>query len=149
LYEIGRVLAMFAAPILCFTAEEVWRYLPHRAGEPKSVHLALLPHGQAMAEDPTWTTLLGYRARALKALEAFRAQQHHPLDARVTIRPAAADRAALAGAGDAALADLFGVSVVALADDAAGEAEVAVDQAPGYRCERCWKYSPAPGPLCD
>ncbi len=147
LYEIGRVLAMLSAPILCFTAEEVWSYLPHREG---SVHIAVLPHGAPLPEGymgERWGTLLAYRERALKTLEAFRAQKHHPLDARVTIRPAAADRATLEGARDE-LADLFGVSLVDIGADAA-EAELAVDQAPGHRCERCWKYTPAPGPLCD
>ncbi|HKA86588.1 MAG TPA: isoleucine--tRNA ligase [Haliangiales bacterium] len=145
LYEVGRVLAMLAAPILCFTAEEVWSHLPHREG---SVHVAVLPHGAPLPTgymEARWGTLLAYRERALKALEPFRAQKHHPLDARVTIRPAAADRAVLAGARDE-LADLFGVSVVELGEDAT-EPELTVDQAPGHRCERCWKYTPAQGPL--
>jgi isoleucyl-tRNA synthetase len=147
LYEIGRVLAELSAPILCFTAEEVWSYLPGHSG---SVHLQVLPRGAFLPEgymDERWGTLLAYRERALKALEAFRAQKHHPLDARVTIRPAAADRAVLAAAL-AELPDLFGVSVVDLGDDAP-EPEILVDQAPGRRCERCWKYTLTDGPLDD
>ena len=151
LYTIGRALATLAAPILCFTAEDVWSHLPRRAGDPDSVHLALLPDGARLdAAAPLaarWALLLGYRDHALKALEPFRAAKHHPLDAEVTVRPAAADRAVLEGHA-AHLADLFGVSRVVLGTDAEGdEPAVSVAQAPGHRCERCWKYTPSQ-PLC-
>jgi isoleucyl-tRNA synthetase len=150
LYAIGRTLAKLAAPILCFTAEDVWRHLPKSPQDPASVHLALLPQGSALdPEAPLaieWSTLFGYRERVLKAMEAFRAQKHHPLDAEVTIRPAAADRPLLERELGR-LADLFVVSRVVLGDDAA-EPTVTVGQAPGTRCERCWKYTDAAPPLC-
>ena len=80
-------------------------------------------------------------------MEPFRAEKHHPLDAEVTLRPAAADRALLERELGR-LPDLFVVSRVLLGDDAAGEAEVSVRQAPGTRCDRCWKYTDAAPPYC-
>jgi isoleucyl-tRNA synthetase len=150
LYAIGRALAKLAAPILCFTAEDVWKHLPKMADDPESVHLAILPVGAKLdPEDPLaveWTTLFAYRERVLKAMEAFRAEKHHPLDAEVTIRPAAADRTLLEREL-ARLPDLFVVSRVVIGDDAA-EPAISVRQAPGNRCERCWKYTDAAPPYC-
>ncbi|HEY0189917.1 MAG TPA: class I tRNA ligase family protein, partial [Kofleriaceae bacterium] len=40
LYESLRALVTLAAPILCFTAEDIWSHMPKRAGDPDSVHLA-------------------------------------------------------------------------------------------------------------
>jgi isoleucyl-tRNA synthetase len=149
LFHMAQALATLAAPILAFTAEDVWAHLPAVPGAPESVHLALMPEGQALDAEgelaKKWTTLLDYRARVLAALEPFRAAKHAPLDARVTVKPAAADRALLA-ASLAELPDLFVVSAVVLdAADAAGEAEVTVDHAPGTRCGRCWKWHEAGG----
>jgi isoleucyl-tRNA synthetase len=156
LWRMGRALATLAAPILCFTAEDVWRYLPRAAGDPASVHLALLPDGRALDEGGAlarrFATLLGYRQRVLAALEPFRAAKHSATDAHVTLRPLAADRAALAGR-EAELADLFGVSRVTVGADATGaEPEVAVAEAPGKKCPRCWKWHEDAGALdarCD
>jgi isoleucyl-tRNA synthetase len=153
IYAVGRALAALAAPILCFTAEEVWEHVPKRPGDPASVHLALLPEGSPLGEDDPlerrFALLLRYRDRALKALEPFRAEKHHPLDARVTIRPAPADRATLEGYLSG-LPDLLVVSAVALGPDVGADAEpqVSVEPAPGSRCARCWKYTLTDGPVC-
>jgi isoleucyl-tRNA synthetase len=144
LYNVLRSLATLTAPILCFTAEDIWRHMPRRAGDPASVHLATLPEGRALAEDDplaqTWARLLAYREAVTRALEPFRAQKNRSLDARVTIHPLPADRALLAGrTGE--LADLFIVSAVVLGDDAAGdEPGVEIERHPGTRCARCWKW---------
>ncbi len=155
IYAIGRALATLAAPILSFTTEDIWTHLPKRPGDPKSVHLAHLPQGAAL--DTTsglaskWAVLLAFRARVQKALEPFRKAEHHPLDARVTLHPTAIERAILAEYGEVMLADLFVVSEVILGGDvteeATGDAPIEVEQAPGFRCERCWKYTPTT-PLC-
>jgi isoleucyl-tRNA synthetase len=151
LYAIGRALATLAAPILCFTAEDVWAYLPRRDGDPDSVHLAHLPDGAHLEEgDPLaarWEVLLRYREHTLKAMEPFRAAKHHPLDAQVTVRPLTTDRAVLESYKEH-LADLFVVSRVVLDQSVDGEAPlIAVEQAPGHRCERCWKFTPDT-PIC-
>src|SRR5262249_27884687 len=50
LYEAARALATLSAPIMCFTAEDVWDHLPRRAGDPDSVHLAVWSVGKALDE---------------------------------------------------------------------------------------------------
>ena len=69
----------------------------------------------------------------------------------MTIRPRAADRALLAGRL-ADLAELFIVSQVDLGADAEAIA-VTVDQHPGTRCDRCWRWyermSARHSELCD
>jgi isoleucyl-tRNA synthetase len=150
MHAMAHALATLAAPILAFTAEDVWAYLPKPADAPESVHLALMPEGKALdAADPLvqkWQKLMDYRARTQQALEPFRAAKHAPLDAHVTIKPAAADRALLA-ASQGELADLFVVSLVTLdaADASGADAEITVAQAPGTRCARCWKWHEAGG----
>jgi isoleucyl-tRNA synthetase len=119
--------------------------------------MALMPHGSPI-DDPgladlvsAWTVLVDYRERVLKALEPFRAEKHKSLDALVTIAPRAADRAVLERR-IADLPDLFVVSQVRITDPVADGAEpaVKVEQAPGSRCERCWKYTMEPqGDLCE
>jgi isoleucyl-tRNA synthetase len=151
LFEAARSLAALCAPILCFTSEEVWGYLPHGADEPASVHLALMPSGAPLdAADPMavkWATLLRYRDGALKALEPFRAAKHKAIDAQVTIRPLASERTVLESYADG-LAELFGVSKVVLDRSVDGdEPHFAVEQAPGFPCARCWRYTPD-SPLC-
>jgi isoleucyl-tRNA synthetase len=144
LYTIARTIAELTAPILSFTAEDIWRHLPRRTRDPQSVHLASMPAGRLLAaEDPLaqrWQTLLGYREVANREIEAFRAKKHRSLDARVTIWPRAGDRDLLAPRLEE-LAELLIVSQVELApEDAGSEPRIAVDQARGERCARCWKY---------
>ncbi len=145
-YTAVRTLATLSAPILCFTAEDIWAHLPRRAGDPASVHMALLPEGKLLAEDDElarrWATLLRYREAVTLELEAFRAQKHKSLDAKVTIRPLPADRETIAAALSE-LADLLIVSQVVLGadtDPGAAGPEIEVIAHPGQRCDRCWKW---------
>jgi isoleucyl-tRNA synthetase len=141
LYECVRALATLAAPIMCFTAEDVWQHMPKRAGDPDSVHLALWPRpadlpavGPEVAPS-TWPALLAVRERVNKELEAFRARKHKPTDARVVVRASGDELAILRDfAND--LAELFVVSGVEVAE---GDG-VEVAEHGGTRCERCWRW---------
>ncbi|HVV83284.1 MAG TPA: isoleucine--tRNA ligase [Kofleriaceae bacterium] len=141
-YEAVRAITLLAAPILCFTAEDLWRHLPRRAGDPASVHVATYPAGRALAaDDPLaadFAVLRAWRERVTKALEPFRAAKHKSSDARVTLHAPAADHAVLAR-HQAELADLFIVSAVAIGVTE-GEPRVDVAEHGGHRCERCWKW---------
>jgi isoleucyl-tRNA synthetase len=143
LYTAVTTLAQLAAPILCFTAEDIWQHARKPAGSPESVHLLDMPRGRRIAERDElagdYAVLMRYRELVSAALEPFRAAKHRSEDARVTIRPAADDAELLARrAGE--LADLFIVSAVELGEPASGEPEIEVAEASGERCERCWRY---------
>ena len=77
-YRIAGALLRLAAPILSFTAEEIWKHFPHSAGDPDSVHLALFPAAEELGSplDPTkaanWEKLLAVRTEVLRALESAR-----------------------------------------------------------------------------
>ena len=147
LYECLRALATLAAPILCFTAEDIWRYMPKRTGDPDSVHVAQFSVAMSdavPATDPELASVLAWRERVTKALEPFRAEvdankkaiHGRSTDARVTLHATAAERAVLERyAGE--LADMFFVSEVAIAE---GTGTVTVEMHPGLQCARCWKY---------
>jgi isoleucyl-tRNA synthetase len=153
LYECLRALAGLAAPILSFTAEDIWAHMPRKAGDPASIHLTIFPPGRALAEgEPLirdFAVLLGWREKVTAALEPFRAAKNKSVDAQVTLHASAEDRAVLARHA-AELADLFIVSAVELAD---GAGTVAVAAHAGPRCERCWKHFAAlaadPNDVCE
>jgi isoleucyl-tRNA synthetase len=137
LYECLRAIALLSAPILSFTAEDIWQYMPRKAGDPESVHLAVFPEGRAPDEtlEKDFESLIGWRERVTKALEPFRAQKNKSIDARITLK-AAGDRPTLEKYA-AELADLFIVSDVRIA---AGDGTVEVETHTGPKCERCWKH---------
>jgi isoleucyl-tRNA synthetase len=150
LYRCLRVLTAGMAPILCFTAEEVWGFVPRLPGDPDSVHLALLeaPLGGTSAAAPVlWEMLWTLRQDVQKALEAFRAQKRKTLDAAVAL---AVDAQSPLGRElpEDWLADFFIVSNVTIARRDAAAVEISVTDAEGAPCQRCWKRRPTQ-PLCD
>jgi len=154
LCEIVDTLARLAAPILTFTADEIWSYLPPE-GRSASVLLTGLPQparlDTALAE--RWDRLLAVRAAVTKALEEARqaGMIGHSLDARVRLSAPGPLGALLQATGD--LPALFIVSQVELSDDLAADKaspllpdlRVDVEHARGAKCERCWNYSEAVG----
>lgn len=151
MYECLRAIATIGAPILSFTCEDIWKYMPKRHGDPASVHMALFPEGGAASPElvSDFGVLLAWRERVTKNLEAFRAQKHKSVDAAVTLGANAADRAVLARYASE-LADFFIVSSVAVE---AGDTTVAVAKHSGPRCERCWKHfdrlATEPNDVCE
>ena len=141
------------APVLSFTADEVWRYLPKPAEE--NVHLAQFPPLQPEHRDDAlverWETIMRVRGEVSRALEQARVQKviGHSLDAAVAINAPAELSAFLDNYADE-LKNIFIVSKVDLKsplhpDDAyVAEAVdglmIRVTAAPGVKCERCWCY---------
>ncbi|MBN2809949.1 MAG: isoleucine--tRNA ligase [Deltaproteobacteria bacterium] len=151
LYTVLDALVRLCAPILAFTADEVWRYMP---GTRESVHLLEfldLPENYENAElAATWEELLGLRRQVLKELEGARQDKviGNSLGARLELgaRGSAAD---LLGRYETQLAEIFIVSQVELRVLAEGESGspdnpdllIRVSPAAGEKCERCWCYS--------
>ncbi|MEE9219088.1 MAG: isoleucine--tRNA ligase [Acidobacteriota bacterium] len=152
---IARSLALMMAPILSFTAEELWQHLPRRAGDPESVHLGDFPEPLALPEDPglseRWERLQAVRAETAKALEQARQKSSigSSLAARVRIRTGSHLSGLLERYRDD-LPALFIVSQVELGggpegdilgSQRTGELEIEVRHALGRRCSRCWNHS--------
>ena len=141
LYKIHYALTRLVAPLLSFTAEEVWSYTARPSDAPESVHMALFPEpselapGLDAAKLEKWNVLMLIREDVLKALEEARQAKliGAPLEARV--RLSGYDVAGY----EAQLPSLFIVSQVVI--DAGSEKSVKVERADGVKCERCWKYS--------
>jgi isoleucyl-tRNA synthetase len=78
LWQITEALVRLVAPILSFTADEVWDYLPAVEGREASVHLAQFPKPEEVfSEDPTallnnWKVIFELRKEALVEIEAMR-----------------------------------------------------------------------------
>jgi isoleucyl-tRNA synthetase len=160
-HEVLSALLRLMAPILTFTAEEAWR-LSGARGE--SVHLERFPEVPLPWIDDTlkgeWDRLLEVRREVAKALETVRGQKKigSGLEASVWMTAAPEDLPALLGAKRALLPTLFIVSDVRLFETPPAGAllpptesaeipglSIAVDRAPGRKCERCWRWSPRVG----
>jgi len=76
LFETLTVLTRLMAPILSFTAEEIWNQIPRGLRDEDSIHLGPFPSVRETAVDPSlearWEKLLTVREEVAKALEAKR-----------------------------------------------------------------------------
>jgi isoleucyl-tRNA synthetase len=146
LWRLVHALVRLLAPIMSFTAEEVWTHL----GQPSSVHTALFPAPAGLTEGipeerrkraAGWDRLMEVRAEVLKNLEVARAEKviGASLEAHVRLSAGGDLHPLLAEYGQE-LPALFIVSQVSLEPAADGLA-VRVERASGAKCERCWKYT--------
>jgi isoleucyl-tRNA synthetase len=142
-------LARLLAPILSFTADELWRYLP-AVTEP-SVHLAQFPSVAELAQlrDTAllerWAKLTAVRERVMAEIEPLRKDKKigSSLQARVVLTSSNGDSELLSAyAGQ--LPMLFIVSDVELERGRNGQQDtvVRIERAGGVKCERCWRYVP-------
>ena len=156
MYEILSALVRIMAPMTCFTAEEIWKYMPHRKGENlESVMLNFYPKTHKEWENEElerkWAKLIGYREEISKALEVARANKEIglSLEAKVEIFAEGEDYRFLAGKEEL-LKEICIVSDVKISENRRNEDEevgigVKVSKADGEKCERCWKYSATVG----
>ena len=147
MYLMADGLARLLAPILSFSADELWRYLPGKREE--SVHLALFPAKSELEllRDPElavlWERLINVRDRVLGEIEPLRKDKQigSSLQAKVVIS-GGGDEFALLKAHANELPMLFIVSEVELRPDGGDGLQVTIEKATGVKCERCWRYVP-------
>jgi isoleucyl-tRNA synthetase len=148
MYRVAEVLAILTAPVMCFTADEIWRHLPGQERAP-SVHLADFPAPPAPAAfDPALESemalLQSVRNRTNEVLEEARREKKigSSLEAWVTVAAAGEPERQTLRRHEGILADLFITSRVRLVDAQGGLGfSVTWERAPGPRCERCWRYT--------
>ena len=159
LYKILDNLVHLMAPLVSFTAEEIWGYMPDKDRRPASVFLSCMPEPDTSRIDPQiaekWDRIFRERSEVLKALEQARTAGiiGHSLDAKVIFAPRNDDRNSilkdLAKTDRIRLQDLLIVSQVSDSQDVAAsiaydsdvlKCQILVSKAEGSKCERCWKY---------
>ncbi len=149
LFLILRSLTKMIAPILSFTAQEIWGYLPAFKDKEQSPFLASWDEieKEVLPADlkREWSTLFEVRKEVTKALEEARQSGliGHSLDARITLR---ADEGLheLLTRHAKALREVFIVSGVTVARQTRKEETplaVEVARAEGAKCQRCWNFS--------
>ena len=159
LHEILETLVRLMAPILSFTADEIWQVMPG-AGRGPSVHADLFVPVKESYLNPElaarWDTVSRVRREVTRALESARKDKRigHSLDGAVTLGVSEELRAALSPF-EAQLRSLFIVSSVRIVplqelDERLGCEEIEglrVDVAPTQdpKCERCWVHDPSVG----
>jgi isoleucyl-tRNA synthetase len=147
LWQITEALVRLVAPILTFTADEVWEQLPPVAGREISVHLALFPKPQEIfSENPAklieeWKQLFAVRDEALRVLEEDRQAKiiGKGLEAQLKIQTSGPLLALLQRYEDG-LKEFLNVSSVVVVEGR--EPEITASPAPGQKCARCWNFMP-------
>ena len=161
MYRILRTLDLIIAPILSFTAEEIWGFLPaDKTYNSESVMFNEIPAAGGSADEAflaKWDRIISVRDDVNKALEVARTAKTigKSLEARVTLH-CEADLYAFLQAELPQLATVFIVSQVELAQGGEGEQKgetaglsVTVAPANGEKCERCWNINETVGTCAD
>jgi isoleucyl-tRNA synthetase len=160
MFTILKTMTQLLAPILTFTAEEVWAAMPGWKEKAQSVHLSQFPqvNDQHFNADlgERWKAMIDAKAEIAKAIEQARKEKviGHSLDARITIAAPEKIRAVMASHLEDLRALLI-VSQLHLVDEKAiakpYKSEeikglfVGVEKARGVKCERCWIYEESVG----
>ncbi|MBA2919114.1 isoleucine--tRNA ligase [Sphingomonas sp. MAH-20] len=144
-------LVRWMAPIIPFTAEEVWQ--TRWPGESDSVHFSDWPEVDAKWLNPTlgakWDALRGLRGQVTEAIEPLRREKviGSSLEAVVAIRP---ELSAATLLSESELAEMLIVSHANIVPELMG-AELEVVRTDFSKCGRCWRHLPEvpeDGALC-
>ena len=154
MYIILEALVKILAPMIVFTAEEIWKAMPHcKIEQVESVMLTDFPKANDMYDNEEltakWDKILKLKDIVAKELENARAEKTigHSLNAKVTIY-AEADQYKFLKENIDLLRTVFIISdLEVLENERKDEIKlgVKVEQAAGEKCERCWMYSTTVG----
>ena len=149
LWLLASDVARLMAPILCFTAEEIWQELEALAGRPRwasaTVHAQVFPEPLELPDEPAmlarWEKLAPIRELVMKALEQARADKRigGSLEAAISISGPAEVVSFLRSFGDD-LRFLFITSGVVFGEPS-DLLKLSVLPAEGAKCQRCWSYT--------
>ena len=156
LYRILVDFTKLLVPILCFTSQEIWSYVPKMPGMKEYVVFEQMPEAKSAAGaafTEKWDRIMAIRDDVKKVLEQARADKliGSSLEASLTLYCNAEVYGFLNAIPMDELADLFIVSQVHLEQGEGGVKGlveglgVAAEHAAGTKCLRCWKYDAAVG----
>ncbi len=147
MYEILNALVKIIAPMACYTAEEIWKYMPHKDEEKvESVMLSYYPEVNEKYDnkelEEKWNKILKIKSLASKQLEEARANKviGNSLEAKVKII-ASNDNYNFIKKNENLLKDVLIVSKLEIQENKKNIIEVKVEHADGEKCQRCWQYS--------
>ncbi|MFA6350676.1 MAG: class I tRNA ligase family protein, partial [Candidatus Omnitrophota bacterium] len=173
IFAVLNCLARLMAPILVFTAEEIWKSMPKEESyaDFTSVHLLDFPKANPIFRQDDFASrglktvaqelkgLIELVPLAAKALEELRSAGKigSSFDAQINILTNSQDRYTFLQSFNVELCEIFKVSQVKLSFDKGNSADlsVKVEKAEGAKCPRCWNYSlkvgsdPAHPLICD
>ena len=156
MYEILSAFVRIMAPMACFTAEEVWKYMPHKKDDNvESVMLNFYPKVNALYENEAlelkWEKIIKIKDEVAKKLEMARANKEigTSLEAEVKLYSEGTEYEFLKANLDL-LKDVFIVSSVKVFENRRNQDEevalgVEIGKPEGEKCERCWCYSTTVG----
>ena len=150
IYIILNAMTRMIAPILAYTSDEIWKYMPHSSNE-KAEHVVYneMPEKVDISIDDDfmafWDEIHELRDDVKKSLETFIKDKtiKSSLEAKVTLC-ASGDKLAFLKKAENELATAFIVSEVEIVDNSS-ELEIRIDKAEGEKCERCWVISKTVG----
>ncbi len=140
-FTLLRETLLLMAPVLSFTCEEAWGYLPAFPGKEPFIHLARFPQVDERlsrgVDAERWQKIMAVRDRVLKEIETARAAKliGDSLEADVEFVAAPADEDLLRENGELFKAILV---IAGLVVKAGKEEKITVRKATGRKCPRCW-----------
>lgn len=154
IYIILDSMTRMIAPILAYTSDEIWKYMPHRAdADAECVLFNEMPAPVEISLDAdfiaNWDKIHELRDTVKKQLEVAIKDKmiKASLEASVTLKASGAEHEFIKSVENE-LAAAFIVSEVVV-EQAEGELTVTVNKAQGEKCERCWAYSKTVGENAD
>jgi isoleucyl-tRNA synthetase len=158
IWRIAEAMVRLIAPILSFTADEVWQFLPEVEGRANSVHLALFPDlaeivpGNVAGIEADWEQLMKVRTQVMTSLEMMRVNKNIGKSLEASVHILCGDGSpfvAVLMKYESTLPEFFNVSAVTvqpLASSTSSDAwTVETRMAEGTKCERCWRTVPDVG----
>ncbi|WP_294466746.1 isoleucine--tRNA ligase [uncultured Ruminococcus sp.] len=150
IYIILNAMTRMIAPILAYTSDEIWKYMPHSSSE-KAEHVIYneMPEKVDITIDDDfmafWDEIHELRDDVKKSLETFIKDKtiKSSLEAKVTLA-ASGDKLAFLKKAENELATAFIVSEVEIVENSS-ELEIKIEKAEGEKCERCWVISKTVG----
>ena len=150
IYIILDAMTRMIAPILAYTSDEIWKYMPHSAKD-NAEHIIYneMPVPVAVDADESfmsfWDEIHQLRDEVKRALEPLIKEKtiKSSLEAKVKLS-AGGEKLEFLKKAESELAEAFIVSEVEINDNN-GELEIIVEKAEGEKCERCWTISKTVG----